>query len=165
VDSNGQNRKQYIENPNYVRISAMDIHLNQIYYTNLTDSTMRRISQNLTSEILHTKVTQVTNMLIAHSLPDSLPLKFADKLKKCQLISNRRGCLCIQIESENFTCKCPDHEDIDAKSGRCVSPSKFVIMTSRDRFVRFKIDQDPKTFNSIYTKVIFYRVIKNKISI
>lgn len=153
---NGQNRQQYIEGSTaHTNIAAISLHSGQLYYANSTDSTVRRIAKDLTSEILHSSVRDVIKMLVAHSSLNPLPTALQLRIKECQRSSIQRGCLCIPTERLDTTCKCSDQEDIDTESGKCIPPKKFLLIASPDRFVRFKIQQYARTLKNIYTKVLF----------
>lgn len=108
-------------------------------------------------------------MLIAHSFTNILPPKLTNSLQECQQKATKNGCICIQ-NNENFNCECSDQEEFNKKSGKCegkmfcrlifnekrsLGPNKFVLMSSRNQFIRFKINQDPVSFENVYTKVCF----------
>ncbi|KAI6207284.1 hypothetical protein M3Y99_01850600 [Aphelenchoides fujianensis] len=123
----------------------------QIFFFDHSDGSIRRLRFNTSPEVVHASVgANLTSLLVAHSSADipPLPERLADALKECEkkatdsVVSNSSVCAPITKKSIQ-------------KSGQCTPPDRFVLMAAKDRFLRFKIDQKPKSSELVYDQSPF----------
>ncbi|KAI6189246.1 hypothetical protein M3Y98_00442000 [Aphelenchoides besseyi] len=140
---------------NSEQIKILSSFNGQIYFFNQTD---RSISQlRSTIEVLHHDVaTNLTALLMAHSVVDFTP---STSLMRCQARAQKSGCVCLLRKetqhSPDYDCVCSDHEEFDFLAEKCIGPTRFLLMAAKDRFLRFRIDQKPRTSDLVFDKTPF----------
>ncbi|KAI6216141.1 Low-density lipoprotein receptor repeat class B [Aphelenchoides besseyi] len=140
---------------NFEQIKILSSFNGQIYFFNQTD---RSISQlRSTIKVLHRNVaTNMTALVMAYSLVDSTA---SISLIRCQARAQKSGCLCllrnVTQHSPDYECVCSDHEEFDFLTEKCIAPPRFLLMAAKDRFLRFRIDQKPRTSDLVFDKTPF----------
>ncbi|CAD5231650.1 unnamed protein product [Bursaphelenchus xylophilus] len=141
VGLNGQDLKKLFKSAS--EINKISMHQSFTYFHNRTDNTLRRfdLSRKIT-DVVHEDVKDV-NILSVVSLEDGKIQKSEDLLQ-CELESESKNCICLK-EKDKFECKCGDQYEYDDITDECVEPFKFVLLSVKDYFLRFKIRDDTKT--------------------
>ncbi|CAD5224979.1 unnamed protein product [Bursaphelenchus okinawaensis] len=123
-------------------IDKMTLHQSSLFFYNSTDSSITRYDMGRnTFAVVHSNIKNVNTITMVNVEDGAIGQ--SESLRKCELEADSKNCICIKVTS-TYECRCGDQYEYDDIADECVEPSNFLLLSLKDRFLRFNIRQDTK---------------------